>query len=238
MEQNSFIEKLTQFGLTRQEAAVYLCLYQNGDLNGYEAAKQTGISRSNVYGALAGLVEKGAAYLMEGASSRYTAVAVKEFCDNKIRSLQNTAEELEKNIPDMRTPTDGYITIEGYNHIYDKVLNMIEAAQYRIYLSASHQFVQKIEGVLQRVMEKDKKLVLITDEISALTAQGAITYLTDSKEGQLRLIIDSTYVLTGEITGDDSDTCLYCGQANFVNVFKEALRNEIKLIELTGGEKK
>ncbi len=238
MEQNSFIEKLTQFGLTRQEAAVYLCLYQNGDLNGYEAAKQTGISRSNVYGALAGLVEKGAAYLMEGASSRYTAVTVKEFCDNKIRSLQNTAEELEKNIPDMRTPTDGYITIEGYKHIYDKVLNMIEAAQYRIYLSASHQFVQKIESVLQRVMEKDKKLVLITDETSALTKQGAITYLTDSKEGQLRLIIDSTYVLTGEITGDDSDTCLYCGQANFVNVFKEALRNEIKLIELTGGEKK
>lgn len=238
MEQNSFIEKLTQFGLTRQEAAVYLCLYQNGDLNGYEAAKQTGISRSNVYGALAGLVEKGAAYLMEGASSRYTAVTVKEFCDNKIRSLQNTAEELEKNIPDMRTPTDGYITIEGYKHIYDKVLNMIEAAQYRIYLSASHQFVQKIEGVLQRVMEKDKKLVLITDEMSALTKQGAITYLTDSKEGQLRLIIDSTYVLTGEITGDDSDTCLYCGQADFVNVFKEALRNEIKLIELTGGEKK
>ncbi len=238
MEQNSFIEKLTQFGLTRQEAAVYLCLYQNGDLNGYEAAKQTGISRSNVYGALAGLVEKGAAYLMEGASSRYTAVTVKEFCDNKIRSLQTTAEELEKNIPDMRTPTDGYITIEGYKHIYDKVLNMIEAAQYRIYLSASHQFVQKIEGVLQRVMEKDKKLVLITDEMSALTKQGAITYLTDSKEGQLRLIIDSTYVLTGEITGDDSDTCLYCGQANFVNVFKEALRNEIKLIELTGGEKK
>lgn len=238
MEQNSFIEKLTQFGLTRQEAAVYLCLYQNGDLNGYEAAKQTGISRSNVYGALAGLVEKGAAYLMEGASSRYTAVTVKEFCDNKIRSLQTTAEELEKNIPDMRTPTDGYITIEGYKHIYDKVLNMIEAAQYRIYLSASHQFVQKIEGVLQRVMAKDKKLVLITDEISALTKQGAITYLTASKEGQLRLIIDSTYVLTGEITGDDSDTCLYCGQANFVNVFKEALRNEIKLIELTGGEKK
>lgn len=238
MEQNSFTEKLTQFGLTRQEAAVYLCLYQNGDLNGYEAAKQTGISRSNVYGALAGLVEKGAAYLMEGASSRYTAVAVKEFCANKIRSLQKTAEELEKNIPDMRTPTDGYITIEGYKHIFDKALNMIEAAQYRIYLSASHEFVQKIEGVLQRVMEKDKKLVLITDEASALTKQGAITYLTDSKKGQLRLIIDSTYVLTGEITGDDGDTCLYCGQANFVNVFKEALRNEIKLIELTGGEKR
>ena len=28
----------------------------------------------------------------------------------------------------------------------------------------------------------------------------------------------------------------YCGQKNFVNVFKESLRNEIKLIELSKGE--
>jgi DNA-binding MarR family transcriptional regulator len=63
------IEKLTLFGLTRQEATIYINLFQNGASNGYEVAKATGISRSNVYNALAGLVEKGAAYLMEGASS-------------------------------------------------------------------------------------------------------------------------------------------------------------------------
>lgn len=238
MERTGSIEQLMQFGLTRQEAVIYLCLYEKGDLTGYEAAKQTGISRSNVYGALAGLVEKGAAYLMEGTSSKYTAVAVKEFCSNKIHSLQIMADELEKSIPDARTPTDGYITIEGYKHIYDKVLHMIDAAEYRIYLSASHSFVQKIDKALEKAMEKGRKLVLITDAPPALTKEGLIIYLTGSKEGQLRLIIDSAYVLTGEITGEDSDTCLYCGQANFVNVFKEALRNEIKLIELTGGEKK
>ena len=34
------------------------------------------------------------------------------------------------------------------------------------------------------------------------------------------------------MTGSPADTCLYCGQKNFVNVFKESLKNEIKLIEL------
>lgn len=245
MEQAGLTEHLMQFGLTRQEAVIYLCLYQNGDLTGYEAAKQTGISRSNVYGALTGLVEKGAAYLMEGTSSKYTAVAVKEFCENKIRSLRRIEEELEQNIPDTRAPTDGYITIEGYRHIYDKILHMIEAAQYRIYLSASQQFVEQIGAALEASMQKGRKLVLITDGPSApvgngviagLTAGGAIAYLTQPKGNQIRLIIDSAYVLTGELTGEESDTCLYCGQTNFVNVFKEALRNEIKLIELTGGE--
>ena len=63
-------ERLVQFGLTRQEANIYLCLLQNKDLSGYEVSKITGISRSNVYGALASLVEKGAAYLLAGETNR------------------------------------------------------------------------------------------------------------------------------------------------------------------------
>ena len=59
-------EKLVQFGLTRQEANIYMCLLRNKDLSGYEVSKLTGISRSNVYSALAALVDEGAAYLMEG----------------------------------------------------------------------------------------------------------------------------------------------------------------------------
>ena len=75
------------FGLSRQEAAIYLCLLQNEELTGYEVAKLTGISRSNVYNGLASLVEHGAAYVIEGTSSKYLAVALSEFCDNRIRYL-------------------------------------------------------------------------------------------------------------------------------------------------------
>lgn len=62
MEENLILDKLVQFGLTRQEANIYLCLYQNGELTGYEVAKMTGISRSNVYGGLSDLTDKGAAF--------------------------------------------------------------------------------------------------------------------------------------------------------------------------------
>ena len=50
MEEAAIIEQLILFGLSRQEAAIYLCLLQNEELTGYEVAKLTGISRSNVYG--------------------------------------------------------------------------------------------------------------------------------------------------------------------------------------------
>ena len=36
-------EKLVPFGLTRQEAAIYLCLLGNSELSGYEVSKLTGI---------------------------------------------------------------------------------------------------------------------------------------------------------------------------------------------------
>ena len=38
MDDMVIAEKLQAFGLTRQEAAIYLCLCRNGTLTGYEAA--------------------------------------------------------------------------------------------------------------------------------------------------------------------------------------------------------
>ena len=99
MDANQLTEKLMEFGLTRQEATVYLALVVSGTQTGYEVAKQTGISRSNAYNALAGLVDKGAAYPEEGAATRYTAVEVSEFCENKIRALTRVKEELTLYMP-------------------------------------------------------------------------------------------------------------------------------------------
>ena len=56
-----------------------------GKVTGYEVAKQTGISRSNAYNSLASMTEKGAAYLVEEASTRkYVPVPLNEFCKNRI----------------------------------------------------------------------------------------------------------------------------------------------------------
>lgn len=225
------IEKLMLFGLTRQEATIYVCLFQNGSLNGYEVAKLTGISRSNVYIALAGLVEKGAAYLIEGASAKYVAVDVAEFCENKIRSIAEARDYLIENLEPGKEVTDGYITIEGYANIMDKVYNMLKLAEKRVYISVSAAYISQIETVVENALSDKKiKVVVITDKDTSFS--NAKVYLSDKKEKQLRLIVDSKYVLTGDITESDTDTCLYSGQKNFVNVFKEALRNEIKLIEL------
>lgn len=238
MEENTILEKLGAFGLTRQEANIYLCLFQQGEQNGYEVAKHTGISRSNVYSGLSALTDKGAAYLIEGDSSKYMAVPIKEFCENKIRNLNREKEYLQQNIPSVKNKEIGYITISGSQNIWDKIICMIRGAEKRIYFSASVKVIEKLQNEFSKVIKNGIKLVLITDnEIGDLEyIKGCICYIGSARENNIRLIIDSEYALTGELTGRKEDTCLYTGQKNFIVVFKENLRNEIKLIQLQGGE--
>ncbi len=226
----STIDQLMLFGLTRQEATIYCCLLQDGEQNGYEVAKQTGISRSNVYNALAGLVEKGAAYLIEGNSVKYVAVPVAEFCDNKIRKCQEVKEELVQLLVPNKPTTEGYITITGVSHIRDKLLQMMQQAEKRIYMSIPSIYLEDWREELEQLGKNKIKVVVLTEQLVKM--QNVKVYLSEKRDKQLRFIVDSKFVLTGDYSKSEKDTCLYSGQKNFVNVFKEALRNEIKLIEL------
>ena len=235
MEELSIIERLTIFGLTRQEATIYLTLVSEIELSGYEVAKITGISRSNVYSALSGLVEKGAAHVIEGATTKYVAVAVEEYCSNRIRRLQLEKEYLIAHIKENQETSDGYITVEGYRHIEDKVFYMLTHARERLYLSTASSYIEEWKDQIVSAMHKGIKVVIISDK--DYSDLGVISYIANralakDSENQIRLITDSTYVLTGEYNKLSIDTCLYSGQKNFVTVFKEAMRNEIKLIEL------
>ena len=45
-------------------------------------------------------------------------------------------------------------------------------------------------------------------------------------------VADSQEVLTGDLADGSNSTCLYSSKQNLVDLFKDALKNEIKLIEL------
>lgn len=235
MEENLIIEKLTGFGLTRQEASIYISLIQNGESTGYEVAKATGISRSNVYNALSGLTDKGGAYLMEGTAARYLAVPISEFCGNVIKQLNQEAAYLSDHMPDRKTNTEGYITIQGDGHIMNKISNMMETCEKRLYIAATSSLLRALDADLIETIKRNIKVVIISDEDYCI--EGATIYHTSMEQGQIRFITDSSYVLTGMITGHAEDTCLYSGQENLVTVFKEALKNKITLIKMESEEK-
>jgi len=112
---------------------------------------------------------------------------------------------------------------------------MLAQVEQRVYVSMPTECLEKCRAELEKLIADGKKVVILAPE--KVDFPGSILYITTEHELQIRLIVDSEYVLTGDMSGSPSDSCLYCGQKNFVNVFKEALRNEIRLIEITGGEK-
>lgn len=224
------VEELTLFGLTRQEATLYLTLLKQGALTGYEAAKLTGISRSNTYNALAGLAEKGAAFVMEENVSKYCANSFQELSANRIRLLETKQQEILAGLPAPQIETSGYITIRGDVPIMDKVINMINDAEHRLYIGVPYEILLQLEVYLKNCVDAGRRVVILTERPYVL--EGAAVYQTQKKTDQLRLIVDSHKVLTGRICTAEASTCLYSLNRNLVDIFKEMLQNEIKLIEL------
>ncbi|MCI8300489.1 MAG: TrmB family transcriptional regulator [Lachnospiraceae bacterium] len=239
MDEKKLVEHLTAFGLTGQEALIYLELFRSGTSNGYELSKCTDISRSNVYKALEGLADKGAAYVSEGTSRKYTAVEVREFCRNKIASLTRKQDFLSEHMPKERKEAEGYITIVSDENIADKIRNMLGNAKKRVYLSMSFLLLLQFQKELQELAANNIKVVVLTSRSEAENedffperTKGIKVYMTSDKKKQIGIITDSQYVLTGELGKGKESACLYTGQANFVRVFKDSMKNEIRLLEL------
>lgn len=221
------LELLSQFNLTINEASIYYTLLTKGNLNGYQIAKLTGISRSNTYISLASLVEKGCAYKIDGESTLYSPLSIEEFCSNRIRNLENAKKELSSLIPISSTKEQEYITVTGAEHIKNKISNMIANTEKRIYLSLPCKVFYYFERDLKKLADNNIKVVLITDEQCKI--KNIKVYVSGESIKQVRIICDSARVLTGDFYGP---SCLYSEKENLVKLLKDSIKNEMKLIDL------
>ena len=225
------IELLSQFNLTSNEASIYYSLLTRGRMNGYQLAKMSGISRSNTYTSLSSLVEKGCAYTIEGESTLYSPLSINEFCGNRLRTLETVKDKLMALAPQKCEDPQGYMTIAGNAHIRDKIKNMMQETSKRIYLSASKSVLDLFSTEIEALAANGIKVVIITDE-AAILANVRI-YLSSTPIKQVRIISDSTKVLTGDFEEFGDASCLYSEKKNLVALIKDSIKNEMTLIEMT-----
>lgn len=230
----NLIECLMKTGLTRHESELYVALCKEGELTGYEAAKITGIPRANAYQALAASVDKGAAYIVEGAVPRYVAVPVEEYCRNVMLHMQETIEQIKQECHQTKTTSEPYVTVTGFKHIIDKIRNILNDANERIYVSLSEKEMPYLKEELEKAAARGLKVVAIVS--GNFNIANVVVHRINKSAGQVRLIADSSQVLTGNITGSEDDTCLYSKNKPLVELLKDSLKNEIRLSELEGGK--
>lgn len=222
------IHALKNIGFTKQEAIIYITLCQNGELSGYEVAKVTGISRSNAYASLSTLVEKGGALVVEHSKTKYIATAKEELLSNIKRDFDKTIDYLEEHLDFSPISHEPYITILGQKNIHNKIINMINLAEMRIYISAGHEELNLFVDELRNAKDRGLKVVIITNKDFP---QGSTTYMAKNKiQDNFKMIVDTKEVISGRLT--PSFEALYSKNSTLVNIIREAFINEIELITM------
>lgn len=225
------IQALKKFGFTQQESLMYVTLCKMGAMTGYEAAKVSGISRSNAYAALSSLVEKGGAIVSSEDSSKYTAIPREELILNLRRSCESTLEFLEENLPEQEEEEAPYLTISGYGNTLDKMRNMILLAKGWVYLSVSSSTVKLLTPDLENCIERGLKVVILSDEDPHLS--GIVFMHNEAPAENVRIIADTSEVIVGTLEVNKGQ-CLYSKNKHLVSLMREALLNEIELIKIRG----
>ncbi len=220
------IDTLLRFGLTRQEATLYVWLCREGPKNGYEAAKETGISRSNAYSALAALADKGAVDTEEGSPVRYIAVPPASFCGAHIRALERLADPLSRSLTRrIHWDEPAYLTVRGTPRILSKMEEMLDGAGERVYLALPNLLLESLIPRLEGMLQRGCRVVVLGT--GGVLPHGVELYPIDRVDNRVRMIVDSSVVLTGSLEGEPP-TCLYSRDIHLVDLIKEALRSEMK----------
>ncbi len=113
---SNLVLELTKFGLTKNQALIYLHLVDHKELRIQEIANLTGVPRSSIYESLKGLLEFGIAEEVIDANHKkiraYPLSAIKHGLDEKLLHLQKLSrdlEVLEKSLS-LKNPTTAEIT--------------------------------------------------------------------------------------------------------------------------------
>lgn len=223
----NLVDALMKTGLTRHESELYIALCREGEVTGYELAKTTGIPRANVYQALSALTDKGGARVIEGNPQRFIAVLPEEYCQIKEKEMTDLLRLIRMETPKRAAAPEGYVTLSGSTNILGKMRYIIDNAKQRVYLSIMSTDLPFVRKEVEAAIRRGLRMVVITSE--GMEIPGAEVYTIHKNKGQVRVIADSSEVLTGEITGSDQDVCLYSRNRPLVDLIKEALKNEIEL---------
>lgn len=224
----NMINALRKLGFTPIEATVFVTLCEHGSLTGYEVAKLTGISRSNVYAALHSLQEKGKCEVSEGENTKYIALSKKELILSTKREMQKTLEELEANYPKPMINSEPYITVKGYDNVLNKLKNCISLCQSHLYFLAPTPIIELLEAELTKASTHCRISIICEKHLELSHIK---VYQREKKPTGFHMIIDTSLVLTGDLLCENAQ-CLYSKNDTLVRLMRESFVTELDMIAL------
>ncbi|MBQ1275291.1 MAG: helix-turn-helix domain-containing protein [Cellulosilyticum sp.] len=226
MDFNNTLHKL---GFTPIEATVFITLCKHGALSGYEVAKLTGISRSNIYAALYSLQEKGKCQVSEGETAKYIAISKEELLLSTKRELIKTLSEIEQLYPSPIETHEPYVTIRGYDNVLNKIKNSILLCKSHLYLLCSSSCIDLLRDELLTI-SSNRRITIICETNIYLNEQ-IIVYNRQKDPKGIHLIIDTNSVITGDLEKEHAQ-CLFSKNDSLVRLMRESFVTELDMIAL------
>lgn len=185
---------LTPFGFTATESRVYSILLRLGPTTGYAVARAAHLARANAYGALDGLVSRGAATKTSGRPARYRpsdpqallarlAALQGEALDRLSRSLEGAPRSGE---PETRP-------VEGARALANVILQVVARAERRVEGIVSPELLRATLPAWRRAAERATIAIAVSGnpppEAAAFAARAA------SPGSPTLLMIDDRHVV-------------------------------------------
>jgi sugar-specific transcriptional regulator TrmB len=135
----SILQHLQTLNFTQYESMAYLALLQQGQVTGYELAKNSGIPASKIYAVLNKLLEKEVVLALDSDPVRYTPIPPDDIIGRLQGNYQRAFDALSKGLNKIYISTaadDQYIwNLSGRQEIMRRISEFIKQAQKSIYLS-------------------------------------------------------------------------------------------------------
>jgi predicted transcriptional regulator len=210
---SDLLAMLTDLGFGEYEARAYVALLQHNPINGYELARQSGVPRGSIYGALARLEERGAAVRLEAAEgTRYAPAAPDQLLQGMAARFQHTLGNVERQLAALAAPagSEHVWNASGYAALLEHARMLVDGAERALLLAL---WPQESLALAERTQDALARGVQIRTLCLAACAQecgkcrGHIyryDVLPARDRRGLLIVRDETELLAGEITATGS----------------------------------
>ena len=214
MSVDAVIKQMTRLGLNQAEARAYLALLRKSPATGYEVAKQSGLSRGQIYETLSRLVALGAVQLT--LEHKYLAVPFHDFSSNMLVSVRSAAETVERLLPELATGRgEAAHIVYGYSNLIARALEIVRSASANTFLACFPEELEQLADDLVAARHRGVDVNILcygdfeSDELDVVHHRGTFVVRTGNGGRSIHLVADRRSALMGIVRDAEATSALY-----------------------------
>jgi len=238
----NILKHLQQLNFSQYESMAYLALLKQGEVTGYELAKNSGIPDSKIYAVLNKLIEKDVILALGSEPVKYAPIPPDDIIARMKGNYLYTFDTLSESLNDIyqkQQTTDQYIwNLSGRQEIMRKIIEFIDQASTSLYLSVWDEEVAEIKDSLYRAGGRGIKMSIVHYGKAHL---GIGEEYRHGREHQIRqqrgarriaLEADEERVVLAHFVDDGGSNALWTNNTGIVLLAKDYIIHDIYTIRM------